>query len=366
LGEVELRGVVKRYPNAGGDAVAGVDLRVADGERFAIVGPSGSGKTTLLRIIAGLEDLTSGAVSLGGREMDGVPPRDRGVGMVFQNQSLYPHLDVAANLGFGLRARGVARAEAAGRVAEVAGWLGLGSLLRRRPRALSGGERQRVAIGRAVLGRPGVLLLDEPFAGLDAPLRASTRAALLDVHRREGWTMILVTHDQTEALAAGGRIALMRSGRVEQVGTAREVFDAPANRFVAGFLGDPPMAFLPCRLGPGRVRIGEGPEAVEATVPAGAARLPDRASATLGLRPEAIVVEPGSSDDGGRIVLDATLDRVEPRGHEAVAWLRVAGHPLAARVGAGFDRPIGASLPVGLDLGRACWFAADGEERRLD
>ncbi len=357
MSAVDLRGLTKRYPGAAGEAVSGVDLAVGAGERFVVVGPSGSGKSTLLRMVAGLETPSSGEVVIGGRRMNDVPPRDRGVGMVFQHPALYPHLDVAANLGFGLRARGVPRAERTSRTAEVAGWLGLTDLMRRKPRALSGGERQRVALGRAVVARPSVLLLDEPFSNLDAPLRASTRAAMLDLHRKVGGTLILVTHDQTEALAVGERVAVMRGGKVEQVGTPREVYDEPASRFVAGFVGDPPTSFLLCRADSGRITLPGGLDFP--------ARDLDVATAWLGLRPEAVAVDPTGDSPHTTARVVATLDRIEPRGHEAIAWFLVGGQPLAARVSPSFARTPGEAVPLGLDLAAARWFATTEGEPRI-
>ncbi len=353
MSAVELRGLTKRHPGGTADAVAGVDLAIGEGERFVVVGPSGSGKTTLLRMIAGLESPTSGEIRIGGRRVDEVAPRDRGVGMVFQHPALYPHLDVLGNLTFGLRARGVPVREGTARAREVAGWLGVGELLERRPRALSGGERQRVALGRAVLNRPSVLLLDEPFSSLDPPLRVATRATVLELHRRLGGTMILVTHDQTEALAVGERIAVMRGGRIEQVGTPRELFERPATRFVAGFLGDPPMSFLLCRADAGKIA---GP---------GGADFPARtlhvATAWLGLRPESVRVDAR----GGAPRVLATVDRVEPRGHESIAWFRLDGHTLSARVSPDFTRGPGESVPLDLDLDAAHWFATTPGEPRI-
>jgi multiple sugar transport system ATP-binding protein len=370
LSIVELRGLSKRYPGADRDAVSGVNLTITEGERFVIVGPSGSGKTTLLRIVAGLETPTSGHILIGGRMMDGVAPRERGVGLVFQHPALYPHLNARDNLTFGLRARKVPAPEVAERTAELAGWLGLEGLLDRKPKELSGGERQRIALGRAVLARPSVLLLDEPFSSLDAPLRVSIRTALLDLHRRVGGTMLLVTHDQTEALAVGQRIALMQAGRIEQIGTPRELYEAPASRFVAGFLGDPPMSFLRCQISEGRIVIEGGPELMGTQ--------PDwEGLAWLGLRPEAVYAEihaiQESSWSKGRIKEDdptsastrplsripAVLDRIEPRGHEAIAWFRISAWSVASRVGADFPCVPGQVVTLGLDLDRGHWFRAD-------
>jgi ABC-type sugar transport system ATPase subunit len=357
MAAVELHALTRRYPGAPAEAVAGVDLAIREDERFVIVGPSASGKTTLLRMIAGLVSATSGEVRIGGRRMNEVAPRDRGVGMVFQHPALYPHLDVRANLTFGLRARGVPERESKERAKEVAGWLGVADLLDRRPKGLSGGERQRVALGRAVLIRPSVLLLDEPFSSLDPPLRASTRATVLDLHRRLGGTMILVTHDQSEALAVGERIAVMRGGKVEQAGTPRELYDRPANRFVAGFLGDPPMSFLLCRADSGKIAVPGGME-----FPSHSLHV---ATAWLGLRPEAIAVDPvGEAAPMTSRVL-ATLERVEPRGHESIAWFRLDGHSLAVRAGPTFAGRPGESVTLGLDLSAAHWFATSPGEPRL-
>ncbi len=357
MSTVGLRNLTKRYPGASAEAVAGVDLSIEAGERFVIVGPSGSGKTTLLRMIAGLETATSGEIQIEGRRMNEIAPRDRGVGMVFQHPALYPHLDVLSNLTFGLRARGVPAGERATRAREVAGWLGVGDLLDRRPRALSGGERQRVALGRAVLNRPSVLLLDEPFSSLDPPLRAATRAAVLDLHRRLGGTMILVTHDQTEALAVGQRIAVMRGGKVEQVGTPRELYERPASRFVAGFLGDPPMSFLLCRADTGKIAAPGGMDFPAQSL--------DVATAWLGVRPEAVTVEPSDEIRPTTARAVASLDRIEPRGHESIAWFRLDGHPLAARAGSSFARRPGEAVMLGLDLSAAHWFATTPGEPRI-
>jgi multiple sugar transport system ATP-binding protein len=376
LSIVELRGLSKRYPGAGRDAVSGVNLTIAEGERFVIVGPSGSGKTTLLRIVAGLETPTSGHILIGGQMMDRVAPRERGVGLVFQQPALYPHLNAWDNLTFGLRARKVPAPEIAERTEELAGWLGLEGLLDRKPKELSGGERQRIALGRAVLTRPSVLLLDEPFSSLDAPLRVSIRTALLDLHRHVGGTMLLVTHDQTEALAVGQRIAVMQAGRIEQIGTPRELYEAPASRFVAGFLGDPPMSFLRCQISEARIAIEGGPELVGTP--------PDwEGPAWLGLRPEAVHAEsqaiqesfpsPLVGDDWakGRIRdpaiashrplsrVPAVLDRIEPRGHEAIAWFRIGAWSVASRVAADFPSGPGLVVTLGLDLDRAHWFRVD-------
>ncbi len=326
-GSVELRGVSKRFDGATNAAVTQVDLSVQAGERFVIVGPSGSGKTTVLRMVAGLESPTHGTVAIDGRNTGLVAPHKRGVAMVFQQPAVYPQLSVFDNLAFGLRARGVARRERSTRVNEVADWLGLGAMLNRRPRTLSGGEIQRVAIGRAAITRPAVLLLDEPFSSLDTPLRASTRDALLDVHQRLGGTLILVTHDQTEALAVGDRIALMRSGSLEAVGTPRELYDAPPTTFVGGFLGDPSMNFLPCKIDGANIAI-EPRDATSQALQLSSLRGIPSASTVLGIRPEFVDLE---TENAESVRCAGVVERVEMRGHEVIVLLRVAGHLIAAR-----------------------------------
>ena len=278
---VVLKGVEKRFGEL--TAVAAVDLEIHPGELMVLVGPSGCGKSTLLRLIAGLEEADGGEVWIGERCVDEVAPGERDVAMVFQSYALYPHMTVAENLGFGLRMRGTDRAATAARVREVAGALGLAALLARRPGQLSGGQQQRVALGRAMVRDPGVFLFDEPLSNLDAGLRLRTRDEIAALHRRLGTTMIFVTHDQVEALSLGQRVAVMDRGRVQQVGTPDEIYRRPANLFVAGFVGSPPMNQL--RLVRDRAgRLAGGPFV-----------FPDSAlppEATLGVRPEDLVVVP--------------------------------------------------------------------------
>ncbi len=240
--DVALRRVEKRFGDV--TAVAAVDLEVRAGELLVLVGPSGCGKSTLLRLIAGLEEPTAGEVWIGGRPVENVAPGDRDVAMVFQSYALYPHMTVAQNLGFGLRVRGVGRDETAKRVGRAAEVLGLAELLGRRPGQLSGGQQQRVALGRAMVRDPGVFLFDEPLSNLDAGLRLRTRDEIAALHRRLGTTMIFVTHDQVEALSLGQRVAVMDRGRIQQVGTPREIYRRPGNLFVAGFVGSPPINLL--------------------------------------------------------------------------------------------------------------------------
>ena len=367
MARLELRGVAKTY-RGGINAARDVDLAVESGELFVIVGPSGSGKSTLLRLIAGLESLDAGSIHLGNRRIDGLPPRDRGLAMVFQDAVVYPHLDVFENIAFGLRARRVGREEIAARVNTTAGMLGLGDALRRSPTTLSGGQKRRVTLARALVVRPDLFLFDEPFSGLDAPLRASIRGEIADLHRQSGATMILVTHDQGEALALADRIAVVDSGRVVQVGRPLEVYDAPKNRFVARFFGQPPMAMIPCAVSSGgldSIRIEpvglHNPWHVHRLSIAGVT-LANFAAETvdLGLRPEQVAIAPNSGgseiDRPGWVSTSATVDRLEPSGHEMTATLRLASSSISARIPAHSTIRVGDPVAVKLDLDRAPWF----------
>jgi len=243
MADIRLEGVTKEYPG-GIKAVDDVSLHVADGSFTVLVGPSGCGKTTTLRMVAGLEDISAGQVSIGGRRVNEVPPKDRDIAMVFQNYALYPHMTVRQNLGFALKMRSVPKAEIVRRVNAVGATLGITELLDRKPGQLSGGQRQRVAVGRAIVREPKAFLFDEPLSNLDARLRVSTRAELKALHQRLRTTTLYVTHDQEEAMTLGDRIVVMSGGLVQQTGPPLEVYRRPENRFVAGFLGTPPMNFL--------------------------------------------------------------------------------------------------------------------------
>ena len=247
MARIELDHVTKRYPG-GVPAVNDLTLEIADGEFMVLVGPSGSGKTTALRMIAGLEELTSGEIRIGGRVVNDLPPKDRDIAMVFQNYALYPHLTVEENLAFGLQLHKIPKPEQRRRVAEVARMLSLEPFLERKPAALSGGQRQRVAMGRAIVRDPQVFLMDEPLSNLDAKLRVSTRAQLAALHDRLGATTIYVTHDQIEAMTLGTKVAVLKDGQLMQVDAPENLFDAPANLFVATFIGSPAMNLAEGRL----------------------------------------------------------------------------------------------------------------------
>ena len=333
MASVTLENVRKVYSN-GHVAVDDAALHVADGELLVLVGPSGCGKSTLLRMVAGLEEITSGTLRIGERVVNDVAPKDRDIAMVFQSYALYPHMSVAGNLGFALKLRGLDRAQRDAQVLKAATLLGLEKLLDRRPAQLSGGQRQRVALGRALVRDPQVFLLDEPLSNLDAKLRASTRVEIARLHRRLGATMLYVTHDQVEAMTLGQRIAVLHEGRIQQVDTPMALYERPANLFVAGFLGSPAMNVLHGRLveddGPALVldEAPGSPAAAALRLPLGDARVPADAIGrriALGVRPEHLLLADAGSG------FDAVLELLEPVGSEIYANLRLGAQVLVAR-----------------------------------
>ena len=360
MASVSLRKVRKVYPG-GAVGVQGVDLEIRDGEFVVLVGPSGCGKSTTLRMVAGLEEISSGEISIGGRVVNEVLPKDRDIAMVFQNYALYPHMTVRENLAFGLKLRKVPKDEIERRIAEAAAVLGIEPYLDRRPKALSGGQRQRVAVGRAIVRNPAVFLFDEPLSNLDAKMRVQMRVEIKRLHARLGATMIYVTHDQTEAMTMGDRIVVMEGGRIRQAGAPLEVYEHPADRFVAGFIGTPPMNFFE-----GRVERGAG------GAPAfrfGAAILPlpdawrDRLAAvadgpaTLGVRPEAVAP---ATDGAAGASIEAEVDVVEPMGAETYVYAAAEGASFIARVPSGAPVRAGTRARFLLDLSRASLFGPDG------
>ena len=348
---VVLKRVRKRFGNV--TAVADVDLEIRPGELMVLVGPSGCGKSTLLRLIAGLEERDAGEVWIGDRCVDEVAPGGRDVAMVFQSYALYPHMTVAENLGFGLRVRGAGPAATEARVSEVAGVLGLRGLLSRRPGQLSGGQQQRVALGRAMVRDPGVFLFDEPLSNLDAALRLQTRDEIAALHRRLGTTMIFVTHDQVEALSLGQRVAVMDRGRVQQVGTPAEVYERPANLFVAGFVGSPPMNRLSL------VRDREGRLAGGPFVLPGASA---HREATLGVRPEDLTLTVvAAPDPDPNPEFTATALRVESLGSEQRVHLDGPGEAAwVARSRSALPVAAGDRVAVSVAWKRTHLFGPDG------
>lgn len=368
MATVELKGVERTY--RGGFTLRGLSFEVAEGECLALVGPSGCGKTTTLRLIAGLERPTRGEVRIGGRDVTGAPPDRRGVAMVFQSAALYPHMKVGENLALAPRLRGVGAAEVERRISAAAAMLRIEGLLGRRPGELSGGERQRAAVAKAVVSGAGVLLFDEPLSGLDLPLRGAARAELKGVLARLGVTSIYVTHDQEEAMTLGARVGVMESGELRQIGTGREVFERPADRFVAGFIGTPAMSFLRGRLEgtPDSPRFVEGdsPGAVRLEVAtAQVARLAGWAGreVVLGLRGGALR-EVGEARAGRG--LEARVEVVEPLGEAAnVIAVTAGGSRLTLRVAGEAAPEAGALLRLEADVERAYYFEPGPKGRSL-
>jgi len=316
VAEVAFHEVTKTFPD-GTTAVASLTCTVADGEFMVLVGPSGCGKTTALRMVAGLEQPTSGAIAIGGEVVNGVPPRARDIAMVFQNYALYPHKTVEENLSFGLKMHKVPKEQTDERVKEVSELLALTDLLQRKPAQLSGGQRQRVAMGRALARSPKAFLLDEPLSNLDAQLRTQLRAELKQIHQRFPTTSIYVTHDQIEAMTLGDRIAVMNEGELLQLGTPEEIYGRPATLFVAGFIGSPPMNLLHGVSSGGEVHAGDLRFSLPGT--------PD-GNVVVGLRPEALRLE-GAEDEPS---VPVRVDVVEALGHEIVMHGSIAGRPASA------------------------------------
>jgi ABC-type sugar transport system ATPase subunit len=333
---IRLDGIRHQYPG-GHVAIEDVDLAIGDGEFVVLVGPSGCGKSTLLRLIAGLEMPTAGRVWIDGTDVTGTPPQHRDLAMVFQSYALYPHMTVRQNLAYGLKVRRVAAPIVAQRVATVAGRLGIEALLDRRPVQLSGGERQRVALGRAMARDPRAFLLDEPLSNLDPGLRARARAELRLAHHDLKTTIVYVTHDQEEAMTLGSRVAVMRSGRIEQVAPALEVYQRPVNAFVAGFVGSPAMNL----------------------VPAATLQLAAPPGAVAGIRPHDVVLGAGGSIAG-------QIEVVEPRGHDCLVHVRLGtpGEPvLVAVVSAVAPPAVGTRVPVTLPAAAVHLFSGQNGER---
>jgi ABC-type sugar transport system ATPase subunit len=366
LARVELRGVAKVYPG-GIEAVRPLDLVIDEGALFVIVGPSGSGKTTLLRLIAGLEPLTAGMVWIGSQRAERLAPNGRELAMVFQTPVVYPFMSVFDNLAFGLRAQRAARAQIEHNVNETAALLGLADLLHRRPGTLSGGQRQRVALGRALVRRPRILLLDEPFASLDAPLRVALRTALAELQRRLGTTMIHVTHDQAEALMLGTRIAVLKEGAIVQSGTPGDVYDHPVSRFVGEFIGSPPMNIVRCVVestGPGtpaQLRIAGSPDATarpgsldEGAPWAAPLRQRGPGPVDLGIRAEHMRVRSEAEETG--LIVRGEVHRLEPFGAEPLASISVGAQLLTLRLPGRAHIAVGSQVEVVLGAAGIVWF----------
>jgi len=367
MAEVVLRNVTKKYPP---DVVAvnDVTLEVKDKEFLVLVGPSGCGKSTTLRMIAGLEDVTHGEIFIGDRQVNDVAPKDRDIAMVFQNYALYPHMTVYKNLAFGLKLRRFPRVEIDKRVHEAAQILGIGNLLSRKPRALSGGERQRVAVGRAIVRKPQVFLFDEPLSNLDAKMRVQMRAEISKLHSRLQTTMIYVTHDQVEAMTMGDRIVVMKDGLVQQIAEPLELYDRPANLFVAGFIGSPPMNFVHgvIRSTGDDLFFTEGELRVK--VPR---RFRDRLGryaaesrpVTFGIRPEDLY-DPAFRGEGipESVSITAKVELIEPMGAELYLYLSIGRSNLIARLDAHVTAEMDELKTLHIDMEKSHFFDADTDK----
>ena len=351
MARLTVQGLQKYYGKV--HALRGIDLDIKEGEFCVFVGPSGCGKSTLLRTIAGLEEIDGGTIAFDGEPMQGVPPRAHNIAMVFQNYALYPYLNVFENIAFGLRARKFAEDEIRRRVDRAAAMLGIGPLLERLPRELSGGQRQRVAIGRAVVRDARLFLFDEPLSNLDAQLRDGMRAEIKRLHQEIGKTTVYVTHDQIEAMTLADRIVLMKDGVVEQQGAPLDLFERPATRFVAGFLGSPQMNFVPCRLDDAALHFADG--RTLPLPPAKTARLdPWRGRAmTLGIRPEHFSRAGGGTARPGQVPLRVTVDLVQPTGTRTYATFKLGEAEVSAELPAHTVEAPGTELDLLADLERA-------------
>jgi multiple sugar transport system ATP-binding protein len=363
--QVSLQGVSKTY--AGGvEAVRDVNLDIADGEFVVLVGPSGCGKSTTLRMIAGLEEITSGEISIGEAVVNDVPPKDRDIAMVFQNYALYPHMTVYKNMAFGLSLRKMPKKDIKKRVHDTAKSLDIEDLLHRKPKALSGGQRQRVALGRAIVRDPKVFLFDEPLSNLDAKLRVHMRAEIGKLHTRLGTTMIYVTHDQVEAMTMGDRIVVMLDGEIQQVAVPTTLYDKPVNMFVAGFIGSPPMNFVDGTIVEegGRLRFRDAANALVLDVDREHYEAVDayvKKDIVLGVRPEMFTENDGQVMRDGRSVV-ANVDVVEPLGSETYLYVSAGEVEITARIQSETLPKVNKPHVLDVDMAKVHFFDPDSEE----
>ncbi len=361
MATVSFREATRVYPGADRAAVDKLDLEIGDGEFMVLVGPSGCGKSTSLRMLAGLEEVNSGTILIGERDVTDLPPKDRDIAMVFQNYALYPHMTVADNMGFALKMAGVPKQERADRVLEAAKLLGLEDFLNRKPKALSGGQRQRVAMGRAIVRQPQVFLMDEPLSNLDAKLRVSTRTQIAALQTRLGVTTVYVTHDQVEAMTMGDRVAVMKDGVLQQCDSPLRLYDSPKNLFVAGFIGSPAMNLMSGSVVNDGIQIGDYtvPVAREVLQRAG-----DETSLTLGIRPEAF--QPAEEGIGVHVAV------VEELGADAFVYGTLEGlspdeelqaHQIVARISSRRPPERGASIRLKVDPENIHVFSNSTQER---
>jgi multiple sugar transport system ATP-binding protein len=351
MSSLSIRGIKKHFGPV--EVLKGIDIELASGEFLVLLGSSGCGKSTLLNIIAGLIDPSEGELLIGERDITDVHPKDRDIAMVFQSYALYPNMTVARNLTFGLEIRKVDGKTREAALKHVAALLQIEHLLDRKPAQLSGGQRQRVAIGRALVREPKVFLFDEPLSNLDAKLRAEMRTEIKKLHQRLGTTIVYVTHDQIEAMTLASRIAIMRDGVVQQFAPPEEIYERPANMYVASFIGSPAMNFLRGRLESGAgglgVRVGE---AAWLPLPQAPRSAQTGQEVTLGIRPETVTLANGE----GQSCLDAVIDVLEPTGADTMAVASVHGHPVTARLKPGVVRDVGRPVRLAVDMSRASLF----------
>ncbi len=351
--------LTKRY-SADVVAVNDLNLEISDGEFLVLVGPSGCGKTTALRCVAGLEEISDGQLRIGDRVVNDVPPKDRDIAMVFQSYALYPHMSVFDNLAFGLKLRKTPKADIKRRVDEAAGILGLEKLLDRKPKALSGGQRQRVALGRAIVREPAVFLMDEPLSNLDAKLRVQTRAEIARLHQRLGTTTLYVTHDQVEAMTMGDRIAVMRDGLLQQVGRPQDLYDHPANVFVAGFIGSPSMNFATTSTEGGHLMLGNARLELTGKHAEAAADRPRGSNLLIGFRPEHLELANGQGPNTVRI--PAKIDVVEYLGNEELIHAQSEGHEVVALVPSDRKVSVGESVEFAIPVDKLHLFDPESEK----
>jgi len=335
MANLRLSQLVKTYGQT--EVLHSIDLEIEDGEFIVLVGPSGCGKSTTLRLIAGLEEVSSGTIEIAGQVVNNLEPKARDIEMVFQNYAIYPHMSVRKNIGFGLRASKMPRADKDKRIDEIAEILGMTDLLARKPSQLSGGQRQRVAIGRAMVRDPAVFLFDEPLSNLDAQLRTQMRLEIKKLHQRVGATIIFVTHDQVEAMTMADRIVIMKDGHIQQVGTPSQVYHAPANTFVASFIGSPAMNMIPATVSDGQVQIDGGARIDLGTQMNGLQRV------TLGIRPEDL--EPVS----GPALLTGSVNVREPLGHETLIHVGTAHGDIIAKADGRTPPELGNTVKLGAE-----------------
>ncbi|AEE90777.1 multiple sugar-binding transporter ATP-binding protein [Tepidanaerobacter acetatoxydans Re1] len=368
MAKVIFKNINKVYPG-GIKAVIDFNLEIEDKEFVVLVGPSGCGKSTTLRMVAGLEEISSGELYIGDKLVNDVSPKDRDIAMVFQNYALYPHMNVYDNMAFGLKLRKIPKSEIDQRVKEAASILGIENLLDRKPKALSGGQRQRVALGRAIVREPKVFLMDEPLSNLDAKLRVQMRTEIAKLHDRLKTTFIYVTHDQTEAMTMGSRIVVMKDGYINQVDTPQNIYDYPINTFVAGFIGSPQMNFIDARLLKENGKVYVSLNDVKLLIPEGVVKKIDPSyldkEIILGIRPEDIHDEAAFLDYFPEYCLNAKVDVIELLGSETFLYLTVQGNSLTARVDPRSNARVGDTIKIGFDMNKLHLFDKTTKNRIL-